>query len=137
MWSRQTRFDYYWPVLAHLGEQAVANREIYAQGDLNDGLPFGYQERWSEYRYAQNKLTGLMRHNPTTGSADSLDIWHLAQEFTSLPTLSAQFINDATDVVKRVSAVPTKPDFMMDSLMSVRHTRPMPTYSVPGMIDHF
>lgn len=136
MWSRKTRFDYYWPVLAHLGEQAVLNRELYAQGNADDDKVFGYQERWSEYKYGMSKLTGLMRHTPT-GGAGSLDIWHLAQEFTALPTLDATFISDNTGVIKRALAVQTEPDFILNSYYAIKCTRPMPTYSVPGMVDHF
>lgn len=135
MWTRRTRFDYYWPVLSHLGEQAVLGQEIYCAADGDDQEVFGYQERWAEYKYAPGKITGLMRHNPTT--SQSLDVWHLAQEFTNRPLLNAQFISDATGTVKRISAVPTEPDFIMDSMINCRATRPMPTYSIPGLIDHF
>lgn len=136
MWSRKTRFDYYWPVLAHLGEQAILNKELYIQGNANDDAVFGYQERWSEYKYGASKLSGLMRHTPT-GGAGSLDVWHLAQEFGALPSLDATFISDATGVIKRALAVQTEPDFLMDSYFNIKCTRPMPTYSVPGLVDHF
>lgn len=140
MWSRRTRFDYYWPALAHIGEQAVLNKEIYAQGNLvvdQDGAviddkAFGYQERWAEYRYKPSRITGLFRSNAT----QSLDIWHLAQKFDNLPTLSSAFIEDQPDV-KRISAIPSQPDFLMDAYIEANCTRPMPTYSVPGLIDHF
>jgi hypothetical protein len=135
MWSRRTRFDFYWPVLSHLGEQAVENREIYAQGTDDDGKVFGYQERWAEYKYSPGKITGLMRHNPTQDQ--SLDVWHLAQKFENLPALNAEFLTDNTQTVKRISAVPSEPDFIMDSMITCRATRPMPTYSIPGLIDHF
>lgn len=142
MWSRKTKYDFYWPALAHLGEQTVLNKEIYCQhqstettpGYPDNDQPFGYQERWAEYRYKPNNITGKFRTNLT----DSLDVWHLAQKFTSLPTLSQTFIEDKTDdSVKRVSAVQTEPQFLLDAWFKVRTARPMPLYSVPGYIDHF
>ena len=132
MWSRQGRFDFYWPVLAHLGEQAVLNKEIYAQGTDDDDKVFGYQERYAEYRYYPGQITGKFR------STDSqpLDAWHLAQKFSSLPTLSAQFIED-NPPVERVVAVTSEPQFLFDSYIRLKCARPMPVYSVPGLVDHF
>ena len=127
MWSRSTRFDHYFPAFAHLGEQAVLNKEIYAQGTSVDDDVFGYNERWSEYRYAQSKVTGLFRSNATA----SLDVWHLSQEFGSLPTLNSTFIEE-NPPLDRVVAVPAEPHFMMDSYIQVHHTRPMPVFSTPG-----
>ena len=95
MFSRRTRFDFYWPVLAHLGEQAILNKEIYAQGTSADDDVFGYQERYAEYRYFPSMITGKLRST----DPQSLDVWHLSQKFDSLPTLSAQFIQDAPPVV--------------------------------------
>lgn len=132
MWNRRTRFDFYWPVLANLGEQAILNREIYAQGTVADDNVFGYQERWAEYRYKPNQVTGLFRSNATA----PLDSWHLALKLTALPTLNASFIQENPQMA-RVLAVPSQPHFLMDSFISMRTTRPMPVYSVPGMIDHF
>ena len=132
MFSRSTRWDYYWPALAHLGGQEVLNKEIYAQGTAADENVFGYQERWSEYRYYPSKITGKLRSTYAT----SLDLWHLSQEFTSLPTLSEAFINE-TPPIDRIIAVPSEPEFVFDSYIQIRTARPMPTYSVPGMIDHF
>lgn len=138
MWSRRTRFDFYWPSLAHLGEQAVENREIYMDGTAGDNSVFGYQERWAEYRYFPSRISGAFRSNYPAGQTPaSLDAWHLAQNFTARPTLSASFIEDPTDVVPRVVAVDTEPEFLFDSHFSIRCIRPMPTYSVPGLIDHF
>jgi len=138
MWSRKSRFEFYWPSLAHLGEQAVLSKEIYCDGTSNDDQVFGYQERWAEYRYFPSRITGAFRSNYPVGStAASLDTWHLAQNFTSRPTLSATFIQDPTDVVERVVAVPSEPEFLFDSHFTIRCVRPMPTYSVPGLIDHF
>lgn len=142
MWSRRTRFDYYWPALAHLGEQAILNKEIYAQGDgvlntLNtpvDDDVFGYQERWAEYRYAPNVICGQMRSTYRL----SLDFWHLAQYFENLPKLNEEFINSSVPI-KRVEAVngDNTPDILLDVNFNCRVARPMPIYSVPGLIDHF
>jgi hypothetical protein len=132
MWSRQTRFDYFWPALAHLGEQAVLSKEIYADGTSADDDVFGYQERYAEYRYKPSQITGQMRSN----FAQSLDVWHLAQDFASRPTLSADFIEE-NPPVDRVIAIPSYPHFVFDSYFDLKCARPMPTYSVPGLIDHF
>lgn len=131
MWSRKSRFDFYWPALAHLGEQAVLNKEIYAQGTSADDQVFGYQERWAEYRYGVSHITGELR----SSYGQSLDVWHLAQKFTSLPTLNSTFIEDNPPVA-RVLAVQNKPQFIMDALIKFNHVRPLPVYSVPGLIDH-
>lgn len=130
--SRRTRFDYYLPATAHLGEQAVLNREIYYHNDANDILPFGYQERWAEYRYKQSLITGKMRSTYAT----TLDRWHLAQKFDTLPTLGPDFIKENVPM-DRVLAVPSEPDFLMDAYFNCQVTRRMPMYSVPGLIDHF
>lgn len=132
MFSRQTRFDFYWPALSHLGEQSVLNKEIYAQGTSVDNDTFGYQERYAEYRYKPSIVTGQFRSN----FAQSLDIWHLAQEFSALPTLGATFIQDDPPV-DRVIAVPSEPHVLFDSFFNLRCARPMPVYGVPGLIDHF
>nr|WNN13461.1 MAG: major capsid protein [Microviridae sp.] len=132
MWSRKTRYDFYWPSLAHLGEQAVLNKEIYAQGKPEDDDVFGYQERYAEYRYGKNEITGRFR----SSYPQSLDVWHLAQKFESLPTLSKSFIEENVPM-DRVVAVPSEPDILFDSLINVKAARPMPLYGVPGLIDHF
>lgn len=132
MWSRSTRYDFYWPALAHIGEQAVLNKEIYTQGTAADDDVFGYQERWAEYRYKQSKITGKMRSNDAT----PLDAWHLSQEFGALPTLNQAFIEE-TPPMDRVVAVTTEPDFHMDCYFNYQCARPMPLFSVPGLIDHF
>lgn len=131
-WSRSTRYDFYWPVLAHLGEQAVLNKEIYCQGNSKDEEVFGYQERWAEYRYEPNKITGKMRST----YAQSLDIWHLAQKFDTLPVLNDEFIED-NPPVKRVLAVQDEPEFIADVWFNYSCVRPMPVRSTPGMVDHF
>jgi len=136
MWNRKTRYDFYFPVFAHLGEQEVLNKEIYATGNsTQDDAVFGYQERWAEYRYHPSQITGYFRSTaPTT-----LDAWHLAQKFTALPTLSDTFIQD-TPPVDRVVAIGSSANgkqFIFDSFFQIRTARPMPLYSVPGLIDHF
>ncbi|AXH77417.1 MAG: major capsid protein [Microviridae sp.] len=135
MWSRSTRYDFYFPAFAMLGEQAVLNREIYADGSVNDGNVFGYQERWAEYRYSPSQITGLFRST----SAGTIDGWHAAQKFTALPTLNTTFIQD-TPPISRIVAVGAGANgqqFLFDSVFSSKVTRAMPAYSVPGLIDHF
>jgi len=132
MWSRQTRYDYYWPALSHIGEQAILNKEIFAQATSADDEVFGYQERYGEYRYKPSLITGLFRSD----AAGSLDAWHLAQDFGALPTLNDTFIVEDPPV-DRVIAVPAEPHFLFDSVTQLRCARPMPIYGVPGLIDHF
>lgn len=132
MWSRKARFDYYWPVFAHLGEQAVLNKEIYCQGTEEDDKVFGYQERYAEYRYFPSQITGQLRSTSST----PLDVWHLAEKFDSLPTLSDQFIRDNTPL-SRVVAVQDEPPIILDAWFDLKSVRPMPVYSTPGLVDHF
>ena len=135
MWSRKTRYDYYFPVFAHLGEQAILNKEIYATGDTTDDGVFGYQERWAEYRYKPSQITGLFRST----TAGTLDAWHLAQKFITLPTLNDTFIRDTppVDRIVAVGAAANGKQFLFDAFFDVRMARPMPMYSVPGLVDHF
>lgn len=136
LWNRSTRYDFYWPTLAHLGEQAVLNKEIFYDaatiGAGTDDDVFGYQERYAEMRYKNSKITGKFRSN----DAASLDAWHLGIEFGSEPTLDTTFIQE-NPPVDRVIVTATEPHFIMDSYFDYDCTRPMPTYSVPGLIDHF
>jgi hypothetical protein len=135
MWSRQTRYDFYFPAFAHLGEQAILNKEIYATGTATDDDVFGYQERWAEYRHKPSQITGLFRST----TAGTLDGWHLAQNFTSLPTLNNTFIEDRPPL-ERALAVGSSAqgqEFIFDAFFDVKMARPMPMYSVPGLIDHF
>lgn len=132
MWSRSTRFDFYWPALSMIGEQAVLNKEIYCDGSANDDLVFGYQERYAEYRYKPSRTSSLMR----SSAATSLDAWHLAQDFSSLPLLDDSFIQDIPPI-DRVIATPSEPHFIGDFHFSFRCARPMPLFGVPGLIDHF
>jgi hypothetical protein len=135
MWSRSTRYDFYFPAFATLGEQAVLNKEIYCTGTADDDDVFGYQERWAEYRYKPSQITGYFRST----AAGTLDAWHLAQEFGTLPVLNDEFIED-TPPVERVVAIGAEANgkqFLFDAFFNVRQARPMPLYSVPGLIDHF
>ena len=132
MWFRETRYDHYWPTLANLGEQSIYNKEIYAQGTSEDDEVFGYQERYAEYRYKPSKITGLMRSEAAT----SLDVWHLSQDLDSLPPLNDSFIQEDPPI-DRVIAVPSEPHFLADFWFNLKCDRPMPVYSVPGMIDHY
>jgi len=131
-WSRRTRYDYFWPALSHLGEQAIKQREIYALGTSADDTVFGYQERYAEYRYFPSQITGLFR----SGVATALDVWHLGQFFSAAPALNSLFIQDDPPVA-RVVAVPSEPHFLFDSWFDIRCARPMPTYGVPGNLDRF
>jgi hypothetical protein len=133
-WKRSTRYDFYWPVLAHIGEQSVLNRELYAKGDANDPLVFGYQERYAEYRYKPSRITGLMN----SMAAGTLELWHLSEKFTALPTLGQTFIEDQTEsILDTRVAVPSEPDFYFDAYFDLKCARPMPVFGVPGMTDHF
>lgn len=143
MWSRKTRFDYYFPVFAHLGEQAIRNKEIYLQSDevIGDtGEPendevFGYQEAWADYRYRPSMVTGEMR----SAASASLDIWHLADDYSALPALSDAWIREDPDTVDRVLAVTSSVSNQLfcDIFINEKVTRPMPLYSIPGLIDHY
>lgn len=137
IWSRQTRYDFPWPSLMHLGEQEVYNKELYWQGDSagdnEDNDVFGYQERYAEYRYKQSLITGFMRSTSNL----PLDIWHLSQKFDSLPTLGQQFIEENPPMERVLATGETAPDFKFDSFFDLKCVRPMPVYSVPGLIDHF
>lgn len=133
-WSRKTRFDYYWPVLANIGEQAVLNKEIYAQGTAEDDEVFGYQEAWGDYRYKPNRVTGEMRSQ----YAQSLDVWHLGDDYTKLPSLSSEWIVEDKTNVDRVLAVTSTNanQLFADLYINNQTTRPMPMYSIPGLVDH-
>lgn len=134
MWSRKDRFDYYWPVFANIGEQAILNKEIYAQGTAKDDEVFGYQEAWADYRYKPNRVTGEMR----SSYAQSLDVWHLADDYASLPSLSDSWIREDKSNVDRVLAVTSAKSNQLfcDIYVQNKTTRPMPLYSIPGLIDH-
>lgn len=133
-WTRQTIYDFYWPSFAHLGEQAVLNKEIYAQGTSADEEVFGYQERYAEYRYKPNKITGQFRSQ----YGQSLDVWHFAQNFATLPLLNSEFIEERPPI-RRALAVTDEnyPEFLVDFSFKYLMVRPMPAYGVPGFVDHF
>lgn len=134
MWLKSTRYDYYWPALAHLGEQSIQNIEIFAKGAQGTGdfQTWGYQERYAEYRYKPSIISGLFNSRVAT----SLDYWHVAQDWADLPPLNAAFLIDKP-AIERVIAVPSEPHFLLDIWFSLQCSRPMPVYSVPGLIDHF
>lgn len=133
-WSRKTKFDYYWPVFANIGEQAVLNKEIYADGSAADDEVFGYNEAWADYRYKPNRVVSEMRST----YAQSLDSWHLADDYSSLPSLSDEWIREDSSNVDRVLAVQSSVanQLFADIFVRNRTTRPMPIYSIPGLIDH-
>lgn len=133
-WSRRDRFDYYFPVFANIGEQAVLNKEIYAQGTDKDDEVFGYNEAWADYRFKPSHVTGEMRSQ----SPQTLDSWHLADDYDQLPSLSDAWIREDGKVIDRVLAVTSEltHQFFADIYVQCRSTRPMPVYSVPGLIDH-
>jgi hypothetical protein len=135
MWSRKTRYDYYFPAFAMLGEQAILNKEIYCQGIAADNDVFAYQERWAELRYHPARISGYFKSTSPT----PLDAWHLAQKFSTLPTLSAAFIEDRppVDRIVAVGAGANGQQFLLDCFFKARAVRPLPMYSVPGLIDHF
>lgn len=133
-WSRKTRFDYYFPVFANIGEQAVLNKEIYATGTDSDNKAFGYQEAWADYRYKPSRVSGEMR----SAATKSLDVWHFADYYEKLPTLSPAWIQEDKKNVDRVLAVSSAVSNQLwaDIVINNRTSRPMPLYSVPGLIDH-
>ena len=134
LWSRKDKFDFYWPVFANIGEQPVKNKEIFAQGTAKDDEVFGYQEAWADYRYKPNMVTGEMR----SAYAQSLDVWHLADDYNALPTLSDAWIREDKSIVDRVLAVQSSVSNQLFADIYVKNlcTRPMPMYSIPGLIDH-
>jgi Capsid protein (F protein) len=135
MWSRSTRYDFYFPAFAMLGEQPIYNREIYCDGSSADGNVFGYQERWAEYRYKPSQISSVFKST----AANNIDEWHLAQQFTSLPTLNSTFIQENPPVNRVVAAgnLANGQQFICDMFFDCKTVRPMPLYSVPGLIDHF
>lgn len=130
MFNRSTRYDFYWPSFANIGEQTVLNQEIYATDDTaaQDTNVFGYQERYAEYRYKPSVVTGIMRST----AASTVDVWHLAEKYTSLPTLNTTFIQ-SNPPIARVQAVNTQPQFIFDSYFDLKCVRPMPVFSIPGL----
>lgn len=134
-WSRKDRLDYYWPAFAHIGNQAVLNKEIFAQGTEEDDEVFGYQEAWADMRYKPSRVTGEMR----SSYAQSLDVWHLADDYDSLPRLSSDWIMENKNNVDRVLAVTSEVSNQLfcDIFVQNKCTRALPLYSIPGLIDHY
>lgn len=128
MWSRQTRFDHYWPELATIGEQEILAKEIWATGTPSDDDVWGYQERFAEYRYKPSMITGKFRSD----DPESLDVWHLSQDFAAAPQLNSEFITEDPPV-DRVVAVQDEPQFKLDSYFNLKCARPMPMYGIPGL----
>ena len=133
MWLRSTVYDFYWTTFAHLGEQAIELREIYAQGSEADTTVFGYQERYAEYRYKPSQITGKFRSSVVNGN---LDMWHLSQFFKNAPTLNEEFIVE-NPPINRIIAVPSEPEFLLDIGFRYITVRPMPMFGTPGLVDHF
>lgn len=135
-WTRETRFDFYWPVFANIGEQPIFNREIYMTGTATDKEPFGFQEAWADYRYKPSRTSGYFR----SGVDGSLDAWHYGDYYTALPILGPDWIKGDMSGINRTLAVPAtkeKPiQFLADFYFDVKCTRPMPLYSIPGLVDH-
>lgn len=132
-WFKQTRYDLFWPELAHIGEQAVLNQEIWFQGttaaNATDRAAFGYMPRYDEYRYKPSRISGLFRSN----AAGTVDVWHLSEDFAALPTLGQTFIEDQTSsILTRTLATPSEPDFYVDIWFDYKCARPLPTFGVPG-----
>lgn len=134
MWSRKKRFDFYWPSLANIGEQAILNKEIYAQGTTADDEAFGYQEAWADYRYKPSRVSGAFRSNYT----QTLDSWHYADYYTKQPHLSSEWIDETRENMNRTIAVSDELEdqFIADFYFANSMTRPMPVYSIPGLLDH-
>lgn len=133
MWTRSTVYDWYWPTFAHLGEQAILLKEIYATGDTEqDNSVFGYQERYAEYRYKPSIICGKFRSN----IKGNLDLWHLSQYFQNPPKLNPEFIEEDVPI-ERIIAVPSEPQFLIDIGFKYTTVRPMPMFGTPGLVDHF
>lgn len=134
MWSRTTRYDFYWPSLSHLGEQAIKNQEVFYEvgEDAQNNDVWGYQERYAEMRYQPGRITGKFRSE----DPESLDVWHLAVDYAELPNLNPLFTADFPPI-DRIVAVPSEPDLIVDCWHDIKATRPMPIYAVPGLVDHF
>ena len=130
--TRRNRLDYYFPTLANIGEQYIKNKEIYAQGTSDDEDAFGYQEAWAEYRYMPSRISGELRSTYET----PLDSWHYGDMYTEQPILSNEWIQETDANVARTLAIQTQDQFIADFYFQGVYTRPMPVYSVPGLIDH-
>lgn len=132
MWSRKTNLDFYYPVFANLGEQAILKKELYLTGTNTDEQAFGYQEAWAEYRMKPNRISGKFRSNAT----GTLDSWHYGDNYTETPSLSQAWMKEGDSEIQRTLAVDNEPQFIMDTVIDNTSVRPMPMYSIPGLVDH-
>lgn len=132
MWSRKTNLDFYYPVFANLGEQAILKKELYLTGTKTDEQAFGYQEAWAEYRMKPNRICGKFRSNAT----GTLDSWHYGDNYKEVPNLSQEWMKEGDSEIQRTLAVDNEPQFIMDTIIDNTSVRPMPMYSIPGLIDH-
>lgn len=132
MWSRKTNLDFYYPVFANLGEQAILKKELYLTGTEADNQAFGYQEAWAEYRMKPNRICGKFRSNAT----GTLDSWHYGDNYKETPNLSQEWMKEGKSEIQRTLAVDNEPQFIMDTIIDNTSVRPMPMYSIPGLVDH-
>ena len=132
MWSRKTNLDFYYPVFANLGEQAILKKELYLTGTDTDEQAFGYQEAWAEYRMKPNRISGKFRSNAT----GTLDSWHYGDNYKETPSLSQAWMKEGDSEIQRTLAVDNEPQFIMDTVIDNTSVRPMPMYSIPGLVDH-
>jgi len=132
MWSRKTNLDFYYPVFANLGEQAILKKELYLTGTSTDEQAFGYQEAWAEYRMKPNRISGKFRSNAT----GTLDSWHYGDNYKETPSLSQAWMKEGDSEIQRTLAVDNEPQFIMDTVIDNTSVRPMPMYSIPGLVDH-
>lgn len=132
MWSRKTNLDFYYPVFANLGEQAILKKELYLTGTDTDEQAFGYQEAWAEYRMKPNRISGKFRSNAT----GTLDSWHYGDNYKETPSLSQAWMKEGNSEIQRTLAVDNEPQFIMDTVIDNTSVRPMPMYSIPGLVDH-
>lgn len=132
MWSRKTNLDFYYPVFANLGEQAILKKELYLTGTKTDEQAFGYQEAWAEYRMKPNRISGKFRSN----AQGTLDSWHYGDNYTETPSLSQTWMKEGDSEIQRTLAVDNEPQFIMDTVIDNTSVRPMPMYSIPGLVDH-
>lgn len=132
MWSRKTNLDFYYPVFANLGEQAILKKELYLTGTATDEQAFGYQEAWAEYRMKPNRISGKFRSN----AEGTLDSWHYGDNYKETPSLSQAWMKEGDSEIQRTLAVDNEPQFIMDTIIDNTSVRPMPMYSIPGLVDH-
>lgn len=132
MWSRKTNLDFYYPVFANLGEQAILKKELYLTGTATDEQAFGYQEAWAEYRMKPNRISGKFRSNAT----GTLDSWHYGDNYKETPSLSQAWMKEGDSEIQRTLAVDNEPQFIMDTVIDNTSVRPIPMYSIPGLVDH-